>query len=215
MESTNDKLAVRYAPVQLEWTSDIDNAIMCLDEGATLDFGLNQSNHESFYKIRVPMMLKGSRKKVSFFLLIIPEDIRVFDITSGPSTTLSLHTTLSQRSSFLVVPRSYALQNKKAYDTFDLLKSLSRATSFSCHLTDAKDDALASLQAASKLFAESRGRFRTDSDEYGLDRFYHGAGGVVQKIDHHPPGSTTGSSSPDPLQLGYPPLYAETCRPSY
>ncbi|KAL1639394.1 hypothetical protein SLS58_007975 [Diplodia intermedia] len=186
---------------------------MRLDEGATLDFGLDPSNHESFYKIRVPMALKGSRKKVSFFLLIIPEDIRVFDIITGggPSTTLSLHTTLSQRSSFLVVPRSYALQNKKAYDTFDLLKSLSRATSFSCHLTDPKDDDLASFQAASKLFAECRDGFRTDGDEYRLDRFYHGAGGVVQKIDHGaagPPGST-GSSSPDPLQLGYPPLYDE------
>ncbi|KAL0264082.1 hypothetical protein SLS55_000026 [Diplodia seriata] len=214
MPPTEEKISVHDCPVQLEWTSDVDNAVIHFDEHPILDFSLEPSTRKTFFRFRVSIRVKDERRKAPFYVFIKPEDMRVFAITNQYETTLSLRCDLIPRpSTVLAGPRSFVLTSPRAIDTLDLLKSLCRTARFSFRLTAAQEGDYAFFRSATALFAAERRGFRTSPDEYLLERLYKGAGDVQIDYGAAPPGST-GSSSPDPLQLEYPvdgspPLYDE------
>ncbi|KAL1624258.1 hypothetical protein SLS56_007960 [Neofusicoccum ribis] len=218
MASVDEKSAIQNAPIRVEWKCSADGEVKRLGDGdrATLDFGLYHSRREAYFKLRVPVALKGRGKKTNFYLFIHPErfhslnvddrpeavspSIRASFVRTGecatPEALIALHISLTEPGILVGPPPNPPLEPKsrKSSATLEQLQSLAQATHATIYLPS-HANTTAPLASASTLI--SSGRLQSSQDEYLLERLYSGKGGL--------PIATSSAAPPD----ASPPSYDE------
>ncbi|GME30436.1 hypothetical protein GTA08_BOTSDO01197 [Neofusicoccum parvum] len=208
MASADEKSAIQNAPIRVEWKCSADGEVKRLGDGdrATLDFGLYHSRREAYFKLRVPVALKGRGKKTNFYLFIHPErfhslnvddrpeavspPIRASFVRTGECTTpealIALHISLTEPSILVGPPPNPPLEpkSKKSSATLEQLQSLAQATHATIYLPS-HANTTAPLASASTLI--SSGRLQSSQDEYLLERLYSGKGGLPIAPSFTPP----------------------------
>lgn len=208
MASVDEKSAIQNAPIRVEWKCSADGEVKRLGDGdrATLDFGLYHSRREAYFKLRVPVALKGRGKKTNFYLFIHPErfhslnvddrpeavspSIRASFVRTGECTTpealIALHISLTGPGILVGPPPNPPLEpkSKKSSATLEQLQSLAQATHATIYLPS-HANTTAPLASASTLI--SSGRLQSSQDEYLLERLYSGKGGLPIAPSSAPP----------------------------
>ncbi|EKG19833.1 hypothetical protein MPH_02904 [Macrophomina phaseolina MS6] len=192
MASAAEKLALHNAPVRVDWKCNTDGESKRLH--VTLDFGLYASRGEAYFKLRVPIGLRGRGKKTNFYFFLrlehctslqlndkpdaVSPSIKSSFVQSGecsePDSIVALRWMFTQPGVFIGPQSSIHPKPGKEEKTLALMKSLARANAFTLYLP-VRELERSLVQSASTLVVESG--LKSTRDEYLFERLYSGKGG--------------------------------------